>query len=467
MERKIRIRRAGLLALVIAAVTAPGASASTGPSDWPQYLAGPDHSSFTTSSAITPSNAASVHLIRSLSLGNLQASPTVVNGVAYVGSLSGYFYAVNLATGKRRWRDYLGIVPKLTCSSRGVTSTAAVLPDPQTGTLTVYVGGGDGYLYALNAATGAVTWKTVVGALPSSTMNDYYNWSSPTVVNGKIYDGVSSECDNPFVPGGVQEFDQHTGGLLNTYYTMPSGDVGGGVWSSVAADGTSVWATTGSTSKPPYPQGESYSMIELDATTLAEDGVWTVPAADRRFDNDFGASPTLFTGTISGTPTPMVGGCNKNGYFYAFQANNVTAGPVWKTRIGQGVSGDGVTSCLAAAIWDGTHLLMGGNPTTINGTSYQGSVAELDPSTGAVIWQTGLGGVILGSPSMDAAGVIAAATFNCASGATNDAYLLNADDGSVLATIPLPTCEYAQPVFADGYLLLEGKGTGSFKVYGP
>ena len=85
--------------------------------------------------------------------------------------------------------------------------------------------------------------------------------------------------------------------------------------------------------------------------------------------------------TLNGTPTQMIGACNKNGFFDVFRATNVTAGPVWKTKIGLGQGGAGAKACLAAAIWDGSHLFLGGNPVVLNGTKYEGSVAELDPST--------------------------------------------------------------------------------------
>ena len=47
-------------------------------------------------------------------------------------------------------------------------------------------------------------------------------------------------------------------------------------------------------------------------------------------------------------------------------------------------------ACSAAAIWDGTYLYMAGDPTTINGVSYRGSVRRIDPATGAFLWQRGL-----------------------------------------------------------------------------
>ena len=87
-----------------------------------------------------------------------------------------------------------------------------------------------------------------------------YNWSSPTVVGGHIYIGLSSQCDDPLIRGGVVELDQHTGKVLQTWYSVPAGSIGASVWSSVAAtaDGTRVWATTGNDCGPTLdacPQG--------------------------------------------------------------------------------------------------------------------------------------------------------------------------------------------------------------------
>jgi hypothetical protein len=38
-----------------------------------------------------------------------------------------------------------------------------------------------------------------------------YAWSSPTVANGKVIIGVSSNCDTPFVQGKVIAFNGDNG----------------------------------------------------------------------------------------------------------------------------------------------------------------------------------------------------------------------------------------------------------------
>ena len=149
----------------------------------------------------------------------------------------------------------------------------------------------------------------------------------------------------------------------------------------------------------------------------------------------------------------MVGACNKNGVYYALQVNDVAAGPVWQLQVGAGASGG--PQCDAAAVWDGTHLFIGGNQTTIGGIAYNGSIAMVDPATGAVIWQDGLSGPAIGSPSLDGGGVLAVQGYSSTSSVT----LIDATTGAVLATIATGT-EFGQPVFADDMLLIPTQGKG-------
>ena len=137
--------------------------------------------------------------------------------------------------------------------------------DPVSGAATVYAAGGDGYLYALNAADGAVRWRSVVGTAPSTTANDYYTWSSPTVVGDRVYIGVSSQCDKPLVRGGLLAFDRATGDLAGSYWVVPAGDDRRRIWSSAVAAGGKLYVTTGNaprerrrlersgSTRPPWP----------------------------------------------------------------------------------------------------------------------------------------------------------------------------------------------------------------------
>jgi polyvinyl alcohol dehydrogenase (cytochrome) len=259
----------------------------------------------------------------------------------FLGANTGVFSAINLDTGTQIWDRFLGFTPPLTCAARGITATASVAPDPTSGAATVYAAGGDGYLYALAAADGTVRWRSAVGSLPSATANDYYTWSSPTVDGDRVYIGVSSQCDKPLVQGGLLAFNRSTGAIAASYWVVPDGEIGGGIWSSPVVAGGHVFVTTGNA---PQNSGDSNSLVRLDAATLARQESWQVPPADQTTDSDFGASPTVFEATLQGVATTMVGACNKNGVFYALRANDLAAGPVWTLRVGESTSSAGCSS---------------------------------------------------------------------------------------------------------------------------
>ena len=131
-----------------------------------------------------------------------------------------------------------------TCTAGGFVSTATVARDPADGQDTIYVGAPDGYLYALRATDLSLKWRSVI-AIPSTTVSDYFQWSSPTVSGGRIYIGVSPNCDKPLVRGGWIGYGQGTGKVFARYFDVPKGTVGGSVWSSLAASRRYVYVSTG------------------------------------------------------------------------------------------------------------------------------------------------------------------------------------------------------------------------------
>jgi outer membrane protein assembly factor BamB len=464
--------------MIAAAAPAPAFAATT---DWPQYLHGPQHTSVSAATAFTTANAASVRRAWHFTPGGvsgkpapkLDASPTVVGARVYIGSESGVFYALKTTTGAVVWKRQLDVETGSTCTSDGISATAAVVPDPTTGTLTVYAAGARD-LYALNAATGAVVWKRMIGPPDPAMVNGSYNWSSPTVAGGHIYMGLASRCDNPLIQGGVAELDQHTGAVLHTWHSVPDGSIGASVWSSVAAtaNGQSVWVSTGNECDPTIDTcpagdqlGDSNSIVHLSGSLDRLEAWQAAGTLGGGQDSDFGSSPTLF-GT--GTPPPDVGACNKNGNFYALPANSLSA-PIWTDPLG--AVGGGLSICLASGVWKGRTgaLYVAGNATTIAGTRYGGSVRQVDPATGAYIWQRGLPCAVLGTPSLDAGGVFAVGTYTGCVPATAKpgAYLLDAGTGAVLATLPVKDARvFGQPVFAGTrlYVATEASGLYAFRT---
>jgi polyvinyl alcohol dehydrogenase (cytochrome) len=447
-----------VLSAVAVAVVASGCQ------NWPAFMFGLDRTSTNPgATAITTANAA--NLVKKWQFtpdpptmagqpgASLEATPVTYNGVIYVGAVSGVFYAVNEFTGKVVWKQFLGFSTG-TCASLGIESTATVAPDPNTGKPTVYVGSGNGYVYALNAADGTVNWKTQVAIQFPLLANNPFVWSSPAVANDHVYIGISSECDHfPDIPNaGVVSLDQASGVPRAGYLTEPPGQTGAGVWSSPAVDPTdgSVFVTTGNPGQSP-DLGDGDSILRLNGQTLVRLDKWTVPAGQEITDGDFGASPTLFSAPGFGK---LVGACDKNGVFYAFRRSALSAGPIWQRQVG--AAANDPPTCIAGAAFDGTRLYVGANATTIGGTSYAGSLRALNPATGTPAWEVGLPSNVLGSPTVNGSGVVAASTDSFFSGNTG---LFAASSGAILNTLATGP-EFAQPVWSDNMLILATQKNG-------
>lgn len=158
--------------------------------------------------------------------------------------------------------------------------------------------------------------------------------------------------------------------------------------------------------------------------------------------------------------TQMVGANQKSGIFYAFDATHLENGPVWSFRVGT-KEDFSICACLAAPVWDSTHkrLFVGSNQTTIQSQVFAGSIRSFDPATGSVIWETGLtGGPVMGSPTLNGAGVLAAGTYNFTNVTQNAVYLLDASNGNILTSMPETALVFPQPVFARTHFFVATAG---------
>src|SRR6266700_2258623 len=223
----------------LALSAASGASAATA-GDWPAYLDGPQHTSFNVAeTAISPVTAGKLaSRWRFLGIKPTQprqpdrgflASPTVVGGDVYIGANTGWFYKLDALTGHLLAKRFIGFQRATTCPpSRGFVDTATVDRD-NAGQLVVYVGGPDGYLYALRASNLSVKWRSVI-AIPSATTNDYFQWSSPTVARGRVYIGVASNCDQPLVRSALISYSQSNGKRRSTFRPLSGTMLGASIW---------------------------------------------------------------------------------------------------------------------------------------------------------------------------------------------------------------------------------------------
>ena len=287
-----------LVSMTVAPVllTASPAAAQSAPTndDWPTSLHDVERTSSSTDTNISPSAAPTLTKLWSYNAGGIVASQvSVVGGTAYFGSWNGYENAVNATTGALEWKTYLGVTtapPADNCfpSTAGVDSAAAVVNG------VVYVGGGDNYWYAINASTGAVLWRVLVGS-PTGTYDGHYNWSSPLIVNGYAYVGVASFGDCPLIQGQLIQVNLATGTIQNTANLVPNGQIGGGIWTSPAYDPATntIYTATGTETTP--SQQWAQAVVAINATTMEVTDSWKLPETEAIFDSDFGTSTTLFT----------------------------------------------------------------------------------------------------------------------------------------------------------------------------
>ncbi|MCI4351257.1 MAG: PQQ-binding-like beta-propeller repeat protein [Thermoplasmata archaeon] len=343
-------------------------------SDWPMYMhdVGRDSANLN-DTALSVANAHNLSLLWTDHLhGSIEGSAVVVNGTVYIGTGTGNFSALNVSNGTARWTTYIG--RSVGCNATGgIASTAAV----QNGH--VYIAGGDSNLYSLNATTGAIEWSVLLG----NTSHGFYNWGSPLVADGFIYYGTASRCDAPLVPAALLQIDPGSHTVVRVFNTTQGGALGASIWSSPAINLTTntVYVTTGNSANlsGAPPKFDQDSVIALNAATLAQLGIWTLPRAQRFHDGDFGASPSL----VSAGGRDLVVAINKNGFFYALNQSNVGGGPLWVDQLGAG-SPNGY-NIATASVANGM-VYEGAGQTNISGVPTLGSFYAIYPANGSIKW---------------------------------------------------------------------------------
>ena len=322
----------GLITLVAAfllIVLGQAAAATQASDSWPTSLHDISRDGVSNDTGIDTTHAALLTKRWSIATGGPIASqPTIVSGVAYVGSWDGFEYAINVSTGAIKWKTFLGVTTgNSDCNphTAGVSSAATV----QSGV--VYVGGGDSYWYALDAASGNVLWRVFTG--DNSAASGHYNWSSPLIYNGFGYVGVASFGDCPLVQGQLLKVNLQTHQVVGTLDVVPNGDIGGGIWTSPAFDPATnrIFFTTGTETfdNEQYAQ----SVVAVDANTLSVVDSWHLPESQAVGDSDWTTSTVLYA---DGTGRQLLLASNKNGFTYAFLRSNLAAGPVWQQQIAIG-----------------------------------------------------------------------------------------------------------------------------------
>ena len=328
-------------------------------------------------------------------------------------------------------------------NGNGVGGHAEIILGNEAGTLSQFSGGvlqGPGaWVIAVDPDTGALIWKTQVEKFPASVVT-----SSPVIYKGTVYVGVAGfeefltavYSDYPCCTsrGSVVALDAKKGSLLWQTYMVPNNNgltgnyAGASVWGStpvVDANRNSVYVATGNNFSVPQsvkdciaatpnnagcsaPTNYFDSIVALNMSTGAvkwadramyydnstyvcafvPPGVGLCPSPEGP-DYDFGgAGPNLLT-TSNGRQ--LVGAGEKSGVYYA--VNPDTGAIVWKTNVGPGSLLGGIEWGTAA---DSANVYVPivnyfGKTYSLRPTGTQitgGSWSALDPTTGAIKWQT-------------------------------------------------------------------------------
>ncbi len=195
--------------------------------------------------------------------GAVCSSPSVVNGILYVGSEDKKLYALDAETGGLLWTYQTG---------------AAIESSPAVADGKVYLGPDDGNVYSLDALTGKLIWKTPVGGYIEANFDSMARLiSSPTVVDGKVYIGSLDK--------NLYCLDANTGSVKWTFETL------GYITSSPAVIDGAVYFTSqepnfGALYKLDADNGTRVWKLETPYTYILENGT------------DMQASPSVADGMV-------------------------------------------------------------------------------------------------------------------------------------------------------------------------
>ena len=318
--------------------------------DWPVYGGDPGGSKYSSLSQINRANVATLKSAWTFSTGEpitplpgkgkepaFEATPLVIGGVMYLSTPYGHAYALDAATGKRKWSydaqidqngDYgdfanRGVTYWLDANARGACRER------------IFFATIDARLIALDAATG----RPCAGFAKQGVLNlidglvrkpeykgEYEETSSAVVIDDLVIAG-SAIADNNRAQaptGEVRAFDARTGALRWTWHSLKLKSTGAAnAWSILSVDPARhlVFVPTGSAS-PDYFGGlrpgdnrDANSVVALNSKT--GERVWGFQTVHHDiWDYDVASQPVLFTMRRRGLDIPAVAAGSKTGHLF-------------------------------------------------------------------------------------------------------------------------------------------------------
>ncbi|MGO9932860.1 MAG: PQQ-dependent dehydrogenase, methanol/ethanol family [Steroidobacteraceae bacterium] len=352
-----------LLAALLLAACAKSPSGGNG-RDWPTAGGDAGKSHHSPLTLITPENAATLGLAWAVDLGTnrvLEATPVEIDGILYTSGVAGRAYAFDAATGKQLWRFEppldMQINRSVCCdmANRGVAVARGK----------VFVSALDGWMYALDAATGQVAWKS--DAIVDRNRG-YSSTGAPEVAADVVVIGnAGGEYD---VRGYVSAFEVETGRLKWRFWIVPRDpklgiqdhpdleqaaktwdpnsvwDVGGGgaPWDAINYDAETGLVFLGTGNGTPYhtnkrsPAGGDQlylgSIVALDAKTGRLKWFYQQTPGDS-WDFESTEPMILTRMMIDGEQRPVIIHAPKNGFLYILDRRDgklLRANPIVRTN---------------------------------------------------------------------------------------------------------------------------------------
>ena len=436
-----------LVAVVAVVVPAAGALTSAGAAarpatcapasrpggDWPSYghdasntRSQPAEKTLTTTVVPTLTKAFAFSAKDGGGDGDFTGTPVIAGGCLYIGSTTGWVFAVNADTGKKVWST------KVDKDGNEITSS----PTVANGQVFVAVGRtSKPYVASLDQRTGKVRWETVTD---TQTGADAYG--SPVVFDGVLFEGVSggsaelsAEPERYAFQGAyvlIETRGAHAGRILKKVYTVqrPAKNAkqgGATVWSTPAVDAQAkvAYVGTGNPFHENVPAKHADAVIKVDLNrhsrtfgdivgtyngtpetyTTAFQGApcFDIPGNPAPYyptgagscadmDLDFGSSPNL----IKTGNRVLVGAGQKSGYYHLIDGR--TMKQVWQTPVGPPSSVGGIVGSTA---YDGKNVY---GPITVGGY-----VWSLDRASGLPNWLVPTAdGAHWGNPVSTADGIV-------------------------------------------------------------
>jgi outer membrane protein assembly factor BamB len=313
-------------------------------SNWPMFRKDAIQIANSTSSAPDTNNVLWTYNTTNSATGNgVYSSPAIVDGKVYIGSGESRLFCLNATDGKHIWNYTMWP----SGGGHGQSCSPAVADGK------VFIGNDFvPRLVCINATTGSVTWTFSTGG---SMMQGIY--SSPTVVNGRVYIGTLNRKVYCLPQNDPNSNGQIASGEIIWQKTMPDE-----IWSSPAVVNDRVYVGLGK-------DGGSNQFYCLNADTGAT--IWTYPPSGTILD--VVSSPAIHDGQV------FFG--SENGNVYCLNA--ATGAFNWSYPIGS-------TIWSSPAIAYG-RLFIGADDTKLH---------CLDLATRNEIWSYSTSGEIWSSPSV-------------------------------------------------------------------